>query len=99
MLECSPRRNKIQILVYFKVFVNDKINVINTIRDLISFFISENLEELYAFSYNPMSEKLTRSAGWALFDVQSEFARMGLPNSQWCCSSVNKEYQVCLIAS
>ncbi|XP_015777471.1 PREDICTED: myotubularin-related protein 6-like [Acropora digitifera] len=57
----------------------------------------ENLEELYAFSYNPMSEKLTRSAGWALFDVQSEFARMGLPNSQWCCSSVNKEYQVCFI--
>ncbi|KAK2563495.1 Myotubularin-related protein 8 [Acropora cervicornis] len=40
-------------------------------------------------------EKLTRSAGWALFDVQSEFARMGLPNSQWCCSSVNKEYQIC----
>lgn len=55
----------------------------------------ENLEELYAFSYNPMSEKLTRSAGWALFDVQSEFARMGLPNSEWCCSSVNKEYQIC----
>ena len=75
------------------------INIINTTGDLISFFISENLEDLYAFSYNPMSEKLTRSAGWALFDVRSEFARMGLPNSEWCCSSVNKEYQVCDIAS
>ena len=41
-----------------------------------------------------MSENLTRSAGWALFDLHSEYARMGLPNSAWCCSSLNKDYQV-----
>ena len=52
------------------------------------------LEDLYAFSYNPLSEKLTRSAGWALFDIQSEYARMGLPNSEWCCSTLNKDYKV-----
>ena len=54
----------------------------------------EKLEDLYAFSYHPRSEKLTQSAGWALFDIQSEYARMGLPNSEWCCSSLNKDYQV-----
>ena len=54
----------------------------------------EKLEDLYAFSYNPLSEKLTRSAGWALFDIQSEYARMGLPNSEWCCSTLNKDYKV-----
>ncbi|XP_073252386.1 phosphatidylinositol-3,5-bisphosphate 3-phosphatase MTMR6-like [Porites lutea] len=55
----------------------------------------EKLEDLYAFSYNPLSEKLTRSAGWALFDIQSEYARMGLPNSEWCCSTLNKDYKIC----
>ncbi|XP_078370553.1 phosphatidylinositol-3,5-bisphosphate 3-phosphatase MTMR6-like isoform X2 [Oculina patagonica] len=55
----------------------------------------EKLEDLYAFSYNPQTEKLTRSAGWALFDIQSEYARMGLPNNEWCCSSLNKDYQIC----
>ena len=58
------------------------------------FFFAEKLEDLYAFSYNPQSEKLTRSAGWALFDIQSEYARMGLPNEEWCVSTLNKDYQV-----
>lgn len=62
---------------------------------LLSLSNPENLEDLYAFSYNPMSENLTRSAGWALFDLHSEYARMGLPNSAWCCSSLNKDYQMC----
>lgn len=55
----------------------------------------EKLEDLYAFSYNPQSEQLTRSAGWALFDIKSEYARMGLPNNEWCCSHINKDYKVC----
>lgn len=55
----------------------------------------EKLEDLYAFSYSPQSEKLTRSAGWALFDIQSEYARMGLPNDEWCFSTLNKDYQMC----
>ena len=58
------------------------------------FIFLETLEDLYAFSYNPQSEQLTRSAGWALFDIQSEYARMGLPNSEWCCSNLNKDYRV-----
>ena len=57
-------------------------------------FITEKLEDLYAFSYNPQSEQLTRSAGWALFDIKSEYARMGLPNNEWCCSHINKDYKV-----
>ena len=65
----------------------------SSLRNFLLCFV-EKLEDLYAFSYNPLSEKLTRSAGWALFDIQSEYARMGLPNSEWCCSTLNKDYKV-----
>lgn len=55
----------------------------------------EKLEDLHAFSFNPQSEQVTQSAGWALFDIKSEYARMGLPNNEWCCSHINKDYKVC----
>jgi len=54
----------------------------------------ENLEDLYAFSYSPQSEKLTRSAGWALFDIKSEYARMGVPSDLWIATSANQNYEV-----
>ena len=57
-------------------------------------FSLEKLEDLYAFSYTPKDENLTRSAGWALFDIRSEYARMGLPSDDWFLNNCNKDYQV-----
>ncbi|KAK3728847.1 hypothetical protein QZH41_020231 [Actinostola sp. cb2023] len=56
---------------------------------------AEKLEDLYAFSYSPQSEKLTRSAGWALFDIKSEYARMGVPSELWTATTTNRGYKIC----
>ena len=71
----------------FYVFV-----VIMCLNDMI--FVTEKLEDLYAFSYSPQSEKLTRSAGWALFDIKSEYARMGVPSELWTATTTNRGYKV-----
>ena len=60
-------------------------------------YFSEKLQDLYAFSYSPQDEKLTQSAGWALFDMQSEYARMGVPNNEWAYSSINSNYKVSIM--
>lgn len=44
-----------------------------------------------------MSENFIRFVGWVLFDFYFEYVRMGLFNSAWCCSFLNKDYQVGLI--
>lgn len=56
-----------------------------------------NILDLYCFSYNPPAEEIQRSVGWNFYDLQSEYQRMGVPNDQWCLSSLNKEYEVSTI--
>ncbi|XP_014670869.1 PREDICTED: myotubularin-related protein 6-like [Priapulus caudatus] len=52
-----------------------------------------NIEELYAFHYRPSTDDLYKSAGWAIYDMQAEYSRMGVPNDNWCLSGINKEYE------
>ncbi|CAH1174176.1 unnamed protein product [Phaedon cochleariae] len=52
-------------------------------------------QDLYCFSYTPPAEEIQRSEGWGLFDLQSEYQRMGVPNDQWCLSNLNVDYELC----
>ncbi|XP_038647032.1 myotubularin-related protein 7b isoform X3 [Scyliorhinus canicula] len=52
-------------------------------------------EELYCFSFNPKQEKNERERGWNLTDLEAEYNRMGVPNSLWQVSHVNRDYGVC----
>ena len=57
--------------------------------------ISERLEDLYAFNYKPHAQDtLTRQAGWALFDISSEYSRMNIPNNEWVHTTINVDYKV-----
>ncbi|XP_031549865.1 myotubularin-related protein 6-like [Actinia tenebrosa] len=62
---------------------------------LLHFSNPEKIEDLYAFTYSPQTEKLTKTAGWALFDIKSEYARMGLPSDLWTSTSMNNDYKLC----
>lgn len=52
-------------------------------------------EELYCFSFNPKLDKEEREKGWKLVNLSEEYNRMGIPNSYWQISDVNREYGVC----
>uniref|UniRef100_A0A8C7WRH3 Myotubularin related protein 7a n=1 Tax=Oryzias sinensis TaxID=183150 RepID=A0A8C7WRH3_9TELE len=52
----------------------------------------EKYEELYCFSYKPNVPQ--RRQEWAFVDARADYRRMGLPNSQWKLSSVNRHYKV-----
>ncbi|XP_055333410.1 myotubularin-related protein 6-like isoform X2 [Paramacrobiotus metropolitanus] len=52
-------------------------------------------EELYCFSYNPPEESFDRTSGWNIFDLQSEYQRIGVPNQHWVLSKMNQHYEVC----
>ena len=57
---------------------------------------AEKYSELYAFHYKPKEGELVKqSSGWALFDSQNEYSRMGVPNELWRSTSLNSEYEVC----
>ncbi|KAM9320962.1 phosphatidylinositol-3,5-bisphosphate 3-phosphatase MTMR6 [Gastrophryne carolinensis] len=51
--------------------------------------------DLYAFSYNPKQNETQRISGWQCIDLKVEYQRMGVPNSCWHLSDVNREYKVC----
>ncbi|KAM4046567.1 phosphatidylinositol-3,5-bisphosphate 3-phosphatase MTMR6 [Anomaloglossus baeobatrachus] len=52
-------------------------------------------EELYAFSYNPKQKEAERVLGWQCIDLKEEYRRMGVPNTYWHLSDVNRGYKVC----
>ncbi|MEE6472646.1 hypothetical protein FKM82_009677 [Ascaphus truei] len=52
-------------------------------------------EDLYAFSYNPKQKESERVVGWQHIDLKAEYQRMGVPNSHWQLSDVNRDYKVC----
>lgn len=57
-------------------------------------FVSVKYEELYCFSFNPKLDKEEREKGWKLVNLSEEYNRMGIPNSYWQISDVNREYGV-----
>ncbi|KAK2184781.1 hypothetical protein NP493_253g03028 [Ridgeia piscesae] len=51
------------------------------------------LSELYAFHY--ISPDIPdRQHGWSLFDLQSEYLRMGVSSDKWTLTNINREYEV-----
>ena len=56
--------------------------------------LAESYEELYCFSFKPNVDEEERLLEWAFLDVRADYGRMGLPNSQWKLSPVNKHYKV-----
>lgn len=51
-------------------------------------------EELYCFSFNPKLDKEEREQGWLLIDLSEEYKRMGLPDTYWQLSDVNRDHRV-----
>jgi len=59
---------------------------------------SESYSQLYAYQYKPsQGEMVKQSSGWALYDSQSEYERMGLPNEHWKHTSINTSYEVPIV--
>ncbi|KAF5300008.1 hypothetical protein FQR65_LT09264 [Abscondita terminalis] len=54
-----------------------------------------NVEDLYCFQYSSSVEDIPKTSGWNLFDLKSEFKRMGVPNDHWCLTMLNKDYELC----
>ena len=56
---------------------------------------AENYSDLFAYQYKPKEGDIVKqSSGWALFDSQSEYGRMGVPNKHWRPTSLNSNYEV-----
>ncbi|XP_061901543.1 myotubularin-related protein 7a [Entelurus aequoreus] len=54
----------------------------------------ERYEELYCFSYKPNMDENEKGQEWDFVNLRAEYSRMGLPNSLWKLSSVNRHYKV-----
>ncbi|KAM5181843.1 phosphatidylinositol-3,5-bisphosphate 3-phosphatase MTMR6 [Mantella aurantiaca] len=52
-------------------------------------------DDVYAFSYNPKQNEKERILGWQCINLKEEYQRMGVPNSYWQLSDVNRDYKVC----
>ena len=60
--------------------------------------ISARLNELLCFKKNDhlnFLKSLTLSNNKKIFELESEYARMGVPNHQWASTSINLNYQIC----
>ncbi|XP_056012454.1 myotubularin-related protein 6-like isoform X2 [Ostrea edulis] len=53
-----------------------------------------DIEKLYAFVFSS-ADGTEKSFGWDLYDVQSEYLRMGVPNQLWSLSNLNNKYELC----
>lgn len=62
------------------------------------FTISGDLQSLYAFHYS-MNDDVPKSSGWHLYDTDTEYLRMGVPNKMWTLSNMNKNYEVSRITA
>lgn len=61
--------------------------------------LAESYEELYCFSFKPNVDEEERRQEWAFLDLRADYGRMGLPNSQWKLSPVNRHYKVSELTS
>lgn len=52
-----------------------------------------SLDKLYAFHYT--TDTMPQSYGWEMFNFRMEYERMGIPNSKWVLTNINKEYDIC----
>ncbi|XP_072040916.1 phosphatidylinositol-3,5-bisphosphate 3-phosphatase MTMR8-like isoform X2 [Amphiura filiformis] len=52
------------------------------------------LEAVYAFHYKSSTFNNIYS-GWNQMDLETEYARLGIPNEHWVPSNINKNYEIC----
>lgn len=72
---------------------SDCLDIMATIKMLAQ---PESFSQLYAFQYRPKGlEVMKQTSGWALYDSQGEYGRMGLPNPHWKHTSINLNYELC----
>ncbi|KAL5012393.1 hypothetical protein ScPMuIL_010944 [Solemya velum] len=53
-----------------------------------------DIEKLYAFHFT-MTDEMPKSYGWDMYDTQTEYLRMGVPNELWILTNLNREYEIC----
>ena len=73
--------------------MNSKISKLNLNSIGISVFLTAEVEAVYAFTYKSSAFNNIYS-GWNQFDLEAEYARMGIPNEHWVPSNINKNYEV-----
>lgn len=56
--------------------------------------LAESYAELYCFSFKPNIDEHERQREWDFLDLQADYSRMGLPNSLWKLSPVNRHHEV-----
>ncbi|KAM9538759.1 LOW QUALITY PROTEIN: phosphatidylinositol-3,5-bisphosphate 3-phosphatase MTMR8-like [Salvelinus alpinus] len=56
--------------------------------------LSQPVDDLYAFLYNPKQDEDERRHGWFFIDSAMDFKRMGLPNEFWEMTEF-KNYELC----
>ncbi|XP_054707043.1 myotubularin-related protein 6-like [Uloborus diversus] len=54
-----------------------------------------SVQDLYCFHYTASNEDQPKRSGWNKFDLQAEFARMGVPNDKWHLTTINRDYEIC----
>ena len=72
-------------------FIHSRIEL-NSLWDVVA-PLAFKLKNIFAFSHRPG----LLDCGWQLFDrsgASAEFARMGVPNTDWSLSDVNSDYKV-----
>ncbi|CAG5121603.1 unnamed protein product, partial [Candidula unifasciata] len=52
------------------------------------------IDRLYAFSFTS-NDNMEKTYGWDMFDLQSDFQRMGVSNQNWVATHLNKLYELC----
>ncbi|XP_062341709.1 myotubularin-related protein 8 [Osmerus eperlanus] len=67
----------------------------NVYQSLVRLAQPEELEELYAFLYNPKQQEEERAIGWSKINMAMDYKRMGLPNEFWEVTDLNKNYEIC----
>ena len=60
---------------------------------VILFAVSGSIENLYAFHFTAIDD-WNKSFGWDMYDIQSEYMRMGAPSENWTLTNLNKFYEV-----
>lgn len=73
------------------------------LRTDLQYRVAVSTEQLYAFCEPPSPQASTSKNGWKIYDVESEFARMGVfdsptakaRTSAWRLTTVNQAYEYC----
>ncbi len=68
-------------------------DAVSVYESLVKLALPRRIEDLYAFVYKPDFDASVN--GWALYNAEREYARMGVPNELWTLTPENNAFQVC----